>query len=32
MGGSVKINRLFEGKGSDTEAQKNAADPIKRFR
>src|SRR5207249_12314878 len=30
-GGSVKINRLFEGKGSDTHAQKNAADPFKRF-
>ena len=31
LGGSVKINRLFEGKGSGTDAQKNAADQIKRF-
>ena len=30
-GGSVEICRLFEGKGSGTDAQKNAADPIKRF-
>jgi len=29
---SAKINRLFEGKGSGTDAQKNAADPMKRFR
>ena len=32
MGGSAKINRLFESKGSGTDAQKDAADPIKRFR
>ena len=31
IGGSAKINRLFEGKGSGTDAQENAADPIKRF-
>src|ERR1700722_4023930 len=31
-GGRVKIKRLFEGKGSGTDAQKNAADPMNRFR
>jgi hypothetical protein len=31
IGGSAKINRGFEGKGSGTDAQKNAADPIKHF-
>src|SRR5208282_2763496 len=30
-GGRAKIKRLFEGKGSGTDAQKNAANPMKRF-
>jgi hypothetical protein len=28
----TQTNRLFEGKESETESQKNAADPIKRLR
>src|SRR5271157_1049164 len=31
FGGSVKIKRLFEGKGSGTDAQKNAADAMKPY-
>ena len=30
--GAAKINRLFEGKGSHTDAKKNAAGPSNRFR